>query len=281
MFIMKWLVLKIRPFIERFPKIATMYRNFRDQMDYMDEPDLTPWGFKLAGNKLMSKGIFEPEETKLVSELLRDSDILVNVGANVGYYCCHALNMGKPIIAFEPIQRNFRYLLKNIKYNGWSDAEIFPLALSNSVGIIEIYGGDTGASLIKGWGGVCDNYMTLAPSSTMDIVLGTRLRGKKALIIVDIEGAERWMLEGASLMLANDPKPIWLMEIASMEHQPSGVEINPDFSKTFQLFFNNGYQAFYANQGMRPFTMEDVNLVTIGKLELNTNNFIFMNKNKD
>ncbi len=277
----KWSISLVRPLFDRFPRIATMYRSVRDQLDFMEEPKATPWGFKLAGNTAMAQGTFEPTETELVRNILKDVDILVNVGANVGYYCCHALSMGKPVIAFEPIERNLRYLCKNIKSNGWSGAEIFPIALSNNVGILEIYGGNTGASVVKGWAGIPENYVTLVPSSTMDVVLGTRLRGKRALILVDVEGAEKWMLEGATIMLSNDPKPIWLVEIVTKDHQPSGVEINPNLATTFQMFFQNGYQAFSADQDMRPITMEDVDRVSSGKLEFDTHNFLFRDSKKE
>lgn len=275
MFLLKWLVLLVKPFVNCFPKVAAMYRGVRDQLDSMAEPQLTSWGFRLAGNAAMAQGIFEPVETALVRTLLKDVDVLINVGANVGYYCCHALSMGKTVIAFEPMERNLRYLCKNIKTNGWSGVEIFPIALSNNVGILEIYGGDTGASLVRGWAGIPDDYKTLVPCSTMDMVLNTRLIGKRVLIIVDIEGAEKWMLEGANMMLVNDPKPIWLVEIVTKENQPSGVEINPNFMSTFQLFFKNGYQAFSADQYLHPIMLEDVNLLSKGSLEANTHNFLF------
>lgn len=252
-----------------------MCRRVRDQLDFMQEPRATPWGFRLAGNTAMAKGTFEPIETELARKILKDVDVLVNVGANIGYYCCHALSMGKPIIAFEPIERNLRYLCKNIQSNGWSGAEVYPVALSNSIGIVEIYGGNTGASVVKGWAGTPESYVTLVPSLTMDLVLGTRLRGKKALILVDVEGAEKWMLEGATIMLANEPKPFWVVEIVTTDHQPSRVEINPNLKNTFTLFFENGYQAFTFDRNMHPVTMEHVELALNNKLKFPSHNFIF------
>ena len=239
MFLLKWIIRLLKPLEGYFPRLASIYRTLRDQLDGMKEPQPTPWGFKLAGNTAMAQGIFEPIETELVRKLLNEVDILVNVGANVGYYCCHALSMGKTVIAFEPMEGNLRYLCKNIKANGWSGAEIFPIALSNSVGILEIYGANTGASLVKGWAGIPESYKTLVPCSTMDLLLNTRLQGKKAIILIDIEGAERWMLEGASKMLTNDPAPIWVIEITSKELQPHGIGMNPNFKTTFEMFFKH------------------------------------------
>jgi len=231
--------------------------------------------FKLAGNTVMARGAFEPIETELFRGMLKEFDILVNIGANVGYYCCHALSMGKPVIAFEPMPNNVRYLCENIKSNGWSGAEVYPIALSDHIGILEIYGGGTGSSIIKGWSGTSEVYKTLVPSSTLDTVLGSRLQGMKALIWVDVEGAERWMLEGATSMLGNSPKPMWMVEIMTADHQPHGVRTNPNLKRTFQLFFENGYQAFRFENNMLPVTMKDLDLILDGNQQFSTHNFLF------
>ena len=55
---------------------------------------MTPWGFSLAGHETMAAGKFYPQETRLMRDLSQEVDLLVNVGANVGYYCCHALSLG-------------------------------------------------------------------------------------------------------------------------------------------------------------------------------------------
>lgn len=275
MSLIRKIILLTKPMVSHFPKVSAIYRAIRDELDFMKKSQITPWGFKLAGNTTMANGSFEPVETELIRKLLLEVDVLVNVGANVGYYCCHALSMGVSVIAFEPMQRNLRFLCKNIKANGWTGTEIFPIALSNHIGVLEIYGGDTGASLVKGWAGIPESYQSLVPCSTMDTVLNTRLSGKQALILVDIEGAEKWMLEGASKMLASDPKPIWLVEIMTKDHQPSGVEMNPNLISIFELFFHNGYQAFSADNNMRSISIEDVNLVRNGLLSFETHNFIF------
>lgn len=275
MFIARWLISLVRPLVECFPRLAALYRGMRDQLDGMEKPQLTPWDFKLAGNLAMTQGTFEPVETALVRKILKEVDILVNVGANIGYYCCHALSMGKSVIAFEPIPRNFSRLCKNIKANNWSGAEIYPIALSNNVDVLEIYGSGTGASILKGWAGTSENFVTLVPSSTMDLVLGNRMQGKRVFVLIDVEGAEFWMLEGASTLLANDPKPIWLIEITTDEHQPEGAIINPHFKNTFQLFLQNGYQAFNVEQDLRPVTMEQIDLASKGSFKFKSHNFLF------
>ena len=68
------------------------------------EPEETPMGFKFIGDKNMEKGIFESEEVKIVEKCLEKTDIFINVGANIGYYCCIALKHKIFTIAFEPIE---------------------------------------------------------------------------------------------------------------------------------------------------------------------------------
>jgi len=259
------------------PRFAMFYRAVRDQCYLMEKPLVTPWGFRLAGNKAMARGEFEPLETELVRGLLKDVDLLVNVGANIGYYCCHALSVGKKVIAFEPIQKNVNYLCRNLRLNGWSDAEIYPIALSNKVDVLEIFGGDTGASLVKGWAAIPESYVTLVPSSTMDLVLGSRLRGKKALIVVDIEGAEKALLDGASGILANDPKPVWLIEITVTENQPKGIVVNPHLYDTFQLMCDAGYRCYAVREKLLAVTMDDVAAACKGdSTALPAHNFLFL-----
>lgn len=270
------IIASLKPAVEQHPLVAAAYRAFRDQADYMRPAIQSPWGFRLGGNEAMARGEFEPAETAVVRELLRDVDVLVNIGANVGYYCCHALSMDKQVIAFEPMQRNLRFLCQNVKANGWREAEIFPLELSSKPDVLEIYGADTGASLVKGWAGTPKTHVTLVPASTLDLVVGTQLSGQRALVLMDVEGAELAVLLGATAVMRSDPKPVWMVEIASAEHQPQGVSVNPNFARTFELMWDAGYTAFTADCAMREVNRADVNAVQSGDVQrFSTHNFLF------
>jgi len=266
----------IKSIIERFPALALFYRNTRDILDQRHPPRKTPWDFIISGHDSMADGSFEPDETKVVRRLLADVDVLVNIGANIGYYCCHALSMGKPVIAVEPNTRNLHYLLKNIRNNGWSkQAEVIPVAIGSGTDILQMWGGGTGASLVKGWAAIPESYVTQVPILSLDRVLGDTLRGKKALILVDIEGAEFMMLQGAKQSLMNEPRPIWMMEISSTEHQPAGTVMNPHFVKTFEFFYERGYYAVTADEVAMNITPAIVKKVVAGAQSLGTHNFIF------
>lgn len=266
----------LRAVLERFPATTKFLRNSRDMLDQHAPAKKTRWGFTLAGHEAMAAGTFEPEETAWVRKLLLEVDMMVNVGANVGYYCCHALSMGKPVIAVEPIVRNLHYLLTNIRSNGWSQqAEVFPVALSSAPNILQIWGGGTGASLIKGWASIPEGYVTHIPVSTLDRVTGDSIKGKRTLILVDIEGAELMMLQGATQTLKNDIKPIWMIEITNTGNQPAGTSVNSNFTQIFEMFFEHGYRAVTADSKEQEITQRDVDQVVAGTKQLETYNFIF------
>nr|WP_321404162.1 FkbM family methyltransferase [uncultured Desulfobacter sp.] len=267
----------IKSTVEKFPKIAQLARNIRELQDRGQPARVTPWGFKLAGHEDMANGLFEPEETNTVRSLLAEVDVLVNVGANVGYYCCHALSMGKEVIAVEPMDRNIHYLLQNIKLNGWEEmAEVFPVALGSEASIMNMWGGGTGASLIKGWANIPENYMTQVPVLTLDRILGETLQDRKALILVDVEGAEYMMLKGAKRVLENSPRPIWMIEITSTENQPVRAMQNPHFIETFDIFFELDYGVFTVESKARELTRRDLEKKLQGRWGAEKNyNYVF------
>jgi FkbM family methyltransferase len=242
---------------------------------------VTPLGFKLTSGlhpayELMRSGKFELEETAIIARLLPRVDVFVDIGANLGYYTCLALQYGKPVVAFEPQQQNLQCLFQNLTANGWEDrAEVFPLALSDRPGLLTLYGASgPSASLIKDWAGYSSRFKKTVPVSTLDNVLAGRLAGKQLFIKMDVEGAEYHVLKGALATLRITPKPIWLLEICLEEFHPDGR--NPDFHEIFKLFWELGYQAFTANRNPKLVSQSDVaDWVQKGHADSGTFNYLF------
>lgn len=256
----------------------TWLRRLRDRLDRGQPLIRTPWGFVLAGNSAMAQGHFEPAETDLLRRLLPEVDLLINVGANVGYYCCHALSLGKPVMAVEPMARNLHYLLRNLVANGWQEkAEVFPIALGSATSVLPMWGGNTGASLVKGWSSLPAGYVTQVPVLSLDRILGAGLEGRRPLVLIDVEGAEDAVLAGAQRLLAHTPRPIWLVEITRAENQPPDCPVNPHFSSTFSRFFSCGYQVSVVHPSGACERLEpaDVEAFASGKRQSPGYNYLF------
>lgn len=221
-------------------------------------------------------GMFEPVETPVIKKLLEEVDVLVNVGANVGYYCCHGLAAGKKVVAFEPMPINLRYLLRNVQVNGWEkNFECFPMALSDHTGLVEIYGGGHGASLIQGWEG--QKNATIVPVSTLDTALGDRFIGSQCLYIIDVEGVELAVLKGAGAHTGSATRPLWFIEISLDEHLPTGIKVNPFFVETFEMMVAQGYAVCTVHREPRLLDLAEIREVAAsGHNTLGTHNFLFV-----
>jgi len=248
---------------------------------------VTPLGFKLTSGfhpayQLMRDGTFEVEETTLIKNSLEHVDCFVDVGANLGYYTCLALKHGKRTISFEPQPQNLRCLFQNLVANEWQDrAEVYPVALSDKPGLLTLYGASgPSASLIKDWAGYSSRHRQTVPVSTLDNVIGGRLKGERLFVKIDVEGAEYQVLKGASITLARDPKPIWLLEVCLDEFHPLGF--NPDYEKIFNLFFESGYQAYSVAEQSKPVTRADIDQwVSAKSCDAGTFNFVFIESGSD
>ncbi len=274
------MIKNLKSYFQKFPFIAKKYRYLREFFGLIRKEKLSIYGFLWKGNKLVLDGSFEPNEIKIVSFFLNHVETVLNIGANQGFYTCISLSKNKKVFAFEPDSLNFKYLIENIKINNWSESvEAYPLAVSNHNGLQKLYGNSTGASLIPGWGGTSKKSFKLIPTIKLDNLILDHKKDKPLLIIVDIEGAEKLMLEGAKKLLNMELKPIWLIEISIDEHQPLGTKINPDLIETFKVFFSKGYRSFTAERNLTEIKMEEIQEIFTNKENsLLFHNFVFLDK---
>ncbi|QNP41327.1 FkbM family methyltransferase [Lysobacter solisilvae (ex Woo and Kim 2022)] len=224
---------------------------------------VTPLGFKLHAGlhpayEQMRNGTFEPEETALLAQLLQRVDRFIDVGANLGYYTCLALQNGRGVMAIEPQPRNLRSLYQNLISNGWErNAEVMPVALAASPGLLTLYGASgPSASLLKNWAGYSSRHSQTVAVATLDNLLAGRFDNERLLVKIDVEGAELGVLQGAQVTLRRGVRPMWLLEVCLHEFHPDGF--NPDFLQVFQTFWDNGYEAYTAEATPRRVPRERV-----------------------
>jgi FkbM family methyltransferase len=266
-----------KPLLNNFPLIANCYRYVRDYRELnKDVKYRNILGFFFNGPKAMEEGTFEPQETFIFEKVIHRFDMFINIGANTGYYVCKALKCGTDVVAFEPNQLNVNFMLKNIEANNFINTfQLFPIALSNKLGVMPIFGASTGASLVEGW---ADQYnKNLTPISTFDKTAKSLIIDKDCFILIDIEGAELDCLKGAETLLKSDANHLFLIEISIGEHQPHGVEINPNLLETFELMDSFGYVAFTADKELRKIHLSEVKEVAESHIDsLGVHNFLFL-----
>ncbi len=157
--------------------------------------------------------IHEEATTKLFKDLVNPGDVIIDLGANIGYFTLLAAKLVGPrgkIFAFEPEPLNFRYLVKNIKINKLGNVSAFQKAVSNKEGYTDLFvcGYDSGHHTINQESGI-EAYRRSRSGETRKIKIETVtldnfLREKTTAVNVmkvDIEGAENLALEGARRIL--------------------------------------------------------------------------------
>ena len=91
---------------------------------------------------LLREGKREPFATEILEKNTLRGEIVLEIGANIGYYTILQSNkigsIGK-IYAIEPEKDNFNYLKKNVKLNNLKNVALFKQAIGDKNGKLEIY----------------------------------------------------------------------------------------------------------------------------------------------
>lgn len=240
-----------------FPRVAMTYRYLRDQwLEKKWRTSSTPFGFDMIESSGHANSRLESGEMPLFLELLKVTDVLVDIGANFGVFTLVARTRGIKCIAIEPEPANLAALLTNLQRNGFRDVEIFPVALSKEPSLLPLFGGGEGASLVSNWGGMASTYSRLVPVNTLDNLVSWRFAEARILIKVDVEGHEFAVLNGATRLLDRIPAPVWLLEHCFKENFSGSI--NPHYGELFDEFFRRGYRCITADAERRPVTETDV-----------------------
>jgi FkbM family methyltransferase len=147
-------------------------------------------------------GFYELNLSRKIVGLARAGGILVDVGANAGYFTCLWAGLGgsNRVYAFEPSPDVCSMLRRNIDVNGVQDrVKVFDLALGYESGTAMF---DPCSEKESGWGG-------LVTRTSPDVLLVNVHRLDEMLsadIVVDVlkidtEGADTWVLFGAERLL--------------------------------------------------------------------------------
>jgi hypothetical protein len=117
---------------------------------YADRPFVarTVFGAALAGRTkdliqrhIFYFGVWEPNLTSFLASRLRDGDVFVDVGANIGYFSLLASRLvgrhGK-VVAIEASPNIFAMLSANLARNGAANVEAINIAVSDRVGTTQL-----------------------------------------------------------------------------------------------------------------------------------------------
>lgn len=155
------------------------------------------------------KRTHEEATTALFCKVVKKGDVVVDLGANIGYFTLLAARLvGKEgkVYAFEPEPRNYNYLLKNIQLNGYGNVVAVQKAVADKPGLVKLFicPYDTGHHTIQQYGGIKEYRPELAGDKKEFVEIETvrlddffeEIATPINVIKMDVEGAEMLALSG-------------------------------------------------------------------------------------
>jgi|ERR1043166_1210092 FkbM family methyltransferase len=215
--------------------------------------------FDIHGHKMFLNGcddlsaqvflnFFEVTETRLVSRMIRRGDVVLDIGANIGFYTllfARLVGDSGRVYAFEPDPTNFALLEKNVRANGYKNVELVRKALADENGKTRLY-------LAKNNRGMHRLYQPRRGGKSVEVDV-VRLDDYFAadhtrinFVKMDVEGAESAVLRGMSALLRKN-RATMLLEFAPYAIKECGAE--PE--ALLQMVRGYGYEFFCYNEAVR------------------------------
>ena len=129
----------------------------------------------------------EREILEIFLHRLDETDVVWDIGANVGIYSCFSSQIADQVIAFEPHPANFQRLRENVSLNKGS-VECRNIALSNFEGTV--------AMTDQGSAGYGENKVVPAGEIEVKAKCGDNIKPVPDVIKIDVEGHESAVVKG-------------------------------------------------------------------------------------
>lgn len=219
---------------------ASMYKqqdiqaNFRGLKLTIPTNDITLAPTILSGN-------FEEKELEIFENLCGKSQVVLDVGANIGLYTTVAarkVGLKGKVYAFEPIAENLKYLEENIRNNELqSRVEIIDKAVGEKAGVLKIF-------ILKNQIGThsaihsdSNRESVHVPMCSIDSFIKANHIKKVDIIKVDVEGYDGNVLMGAFRTL-KEFKPTLFIEYSPQLLDKSGFGAKDFQEQIFKIYRN-------------------------------------------
>jgi FkbM family methyltransferase len=158
---------------------------------------------------------YEAFERRIAAEEIRMGDVVLDIGANSGFFTLHFARLVGPeghVFAFEPDPGNFHLLQQNVQENGYGNVTLIPKAVSNSNGRSRLFLCDSNVGDHRIYRSAGEDRASVEIET---IRIDDFLAGSERpvdFIKMDIQGAEMLALEGMENTLRTSPSQKMLIE---------------------------------------------------------------------
>ena len=200
----------------------------------------------VIGRALFTGG-FEIIEVEFMRQSLKPGNVLFDIGANGGLFTIIAakqVGSSGHVYAFEPGLQELKLLRHNIAINNLTNVTVIEAAVSNKKGTTQFAISHDGAmnslaqtnhpsQKIESWQTV--------EMTTIDNVIEELSIPQVNFIKIDVEGAEKLVIEGAKNILSSDKNPIILFEASDLNAISFGYSAQELISEIQSAQFSVNY----------------------------------------
>jgi FkbM family methyltransferase len=202
-------------------------------LDSMDSLGLSFWGS------------YERGTTGLVTEQVRRGDIVLDVGAHIGYFSlvfARLVGTDGKVFAFEPNPENYALLEKNIATNGYRNIVPVRRAVLDTTGKVKLHlnPANSGSHSVFASG---ENSAAIDVESVRLDDYFRDYQGHIDFVKIDVEGAESAVVKGMALLLDKNAKIRLLIEFL-----PRHMRTDADAEHLLQLLSNHGFRFYRINE---------------------------------
>ena len=158
---------------------------------------------------------FEPLETALFKRAVMPGSVVVDLGANIGYYtllAARGAGASGRVFAFEPAPDNLRLLRRNLAVNGYSNVTVVPKAVAAESGRARLYLSERNLGDHRIYDSQDGRPSVDVPQVSLDEFFG-EAGGAVDVVKMDIQGAEPGALRGMRAVLERSRELVLFTEV--------------------------------------------------------------------
>ena len=176
---------------------------------------------------LSINGVYEETEARLFERSIRAGDVVVDIGAHIGYYAllaARAVGADGHVFAFEPERENHALLVANLADNGYANVTAINKAVMSESGELSLFVSPDNAGDHHLYAGADDRSSYRVPATSIDDFFADRPKTVD-VIKMDIQGAELFALRGMRDVLQANQSLLLFTEMAPGSLRDAGASV--------------------------------------------------------
>ncbi len=216
---------------------------------YIDKHDTA------VSQELLLSGKWEEYETGLFKKRIKSGDIVIDIGAHIGYYTLIAAhlvgNKGK-VYAFEPDSKNFGILKRNIEENGYKNVILVNKAVTDFSRETNLFLNNENTGDHRIYNSEDKRKSVTVRTVTLDEFFRNKAK-RVDLIKMDIQGSEMRAFKGGQKIIKMNKNIIIFTEF-----WPQGLELSGNSAEEYvRLLTKNMFQIYNINENNKTIGLLD------------------------